>query len=70
MKLVGDNLRKLRKQFKLTQQELSDRVNVSRETISRIENNRTNPTTEIVYLICDKLGVSVSRLMSDSRETG
>ncbi|NYC93557.1 putative transcriptional regulator [Clostridium acetobutylicum] len=41
---MKNNIRKLREQFGLTQQELAERVSVSRQTIISLENERYNPS--------------------------
>lgn len=49
-------LRKLRKQLKLSQAKLADRLNVKREFISRIESGRQNITLETLYKIAEATG--------------
>ena len=68
MKLIGDNLRKLRKSFGLTQKEFGEKTRTSRETINRIENNKLNPTTELIYQICHCMDVEVGRVLSEPKE--
>ncbi len=46
-------LRKLRKQLKLSQQKLAEKMHVEREYISRIESGRQNVTMETLYRIAE-----------------
>ena len=43
MALIGSNLRHLRNERKLSQQELADLVGIGRTTIANIEANLANP---------------------------
>jgi transcriptional regulator with XRE-family HTH domain len=59
------NLRRLRLERKLSQQELGDRLGVSRVYISQLENGAIqSPSTETAQKIADALGVSASALTS------
>ena len=40
----------------MTQQELADRVGVTRQTINVIEANKYSPSLEVAFLIADSLG--------------
>ncbi|MCW8965984.1 MAG: helix-turn-helix transcriptional regulator [Candidatus Pacearchaeota archaeon] len=46
---------KLRKSLKMTQQELADVVEVSRQTIISLEQGRYNPSLELAYRITKAL---------------
>jgi HTH-type transcriptional regulator / antitoxin HipB len=46
-------LRKLRKDLKLSQQKLADKMNVEREFISRIESGRQNITLETLHRVAE-----------------
>lgn len=60
-KSVPSRLKTLRKEHGLTQQELADKLNLSRDTISSYENNRTLPI-ENATLIADLYNVSLDYL--------
>ncbi|MGF3112063.1 helix-turn-helix transcriptional regulator [Facklamia sp. P9177] len=49
---LKNNLKGLRKELKLTQEELANMVGVSRNTISSIETGQYNPTAKLAYLLC------------------
>ena len=65
MTQVGTRLRDLRKQNGLTQQELADRVGVSRQTINAIEKGDYNPTINLCIAICKVLGKTLDELFWD-----
>ena len=50
----------------LSQQELADRVGVSRQTISAIEKGDYNPTINLCIAICIELGKTLDELFWES----
>ncbi len=56
---IGENLQRIRTERKLTQKELSEKMNISRSYLSDIENNRKNPSSKTLQLFAHKLGVSM-----------
>ena len=70
MNLIGDNLRKLRKQRKMSQQALADKLEtlaiyICRGSISRIEDKQRTVTDIELYGLAKVLGVSISELFPD-----
>ena len=57
-----NNLEKLRKKTGITQQELSERVEVSRKSINAIENGIYVPSTVLALKISRTLGCKVEDL--------
>lgn len=57
---VGDGIRHLRKQKKMTQEELGEMIGVQKAQISKLENNAGNITLETVLRVFSALGVDVS----------
>ena len=49
--MLGNNILKLRKQLGFSQEELSEKVNVTRQTISNWELNETQPNPEQLVLV-------------------
>jgi len=62
-KKLGENLRRLRLKKKLSQGDLSKKLNVNRAYISNIENGRMNPTLSTLEKIAGALGISSSELL-------
>ncbi len=61
-KKLLNNLEKLRKSAGLTQQELSERANVSRKSINAVENGIYVPSTVLALKIAESLGCKVEDL--------
>lgn len=58
----GNKIRTLRTQQHLTQQELADAVNVTRQTINAIENNKYDPTLSLAFALARQLQTTVDHL--------
>ena len=65
---VGKNIAKLRKEKKLTQEELAKKINVSPKTISSYENNHNLPNIEILISLSQELGVSINDILGVNEE--
>ena len=61
--MLQENIRKLRKERGLTQEELAIRVNVVRQTVSKWEKGLSVPDADMLQQIAEVLEVSVSRLL-------
>ena len=59
---MRNSLRLERAKLKITQQELADRLHVSRQTINSIETNRYVPSTLLALKIAKELKMSVEKL--------
>ena len=55
---IKDRIKKIRKEFDLTQQEFADRLGVKRGAIANYEIGRNEPTNAIVSLICREFNVN------------
>ena len=60
----GQQIKKVRTDHKLTQEEMANKLNVSRQTISSWENNRNLPDLELVVQIAEKFNLSVDELLT------
>lgn len=54
----------------ITQQELADRVGVTRQTILSIERGKYNPSVGLALRLAETFGVPVEQLFELVRETG
>lgn len=59
----GAQIKKLRTSRKLTQEQIAQKLNVSRQTISSWENNRNLPDLEMVVLIAQIFNISLDNLI-------
>jgi transcriptional regulator with XRE-family HTH domain len=57
-KLVGRNVKRIRQDRGLTQEELAERSGFSQQYISGLEQGRRNPTIVSIYELANALGVS------------
>ena len=62
-KIIGENVRALRKIKKLTQLQLANRCSVNREQISRIENARRDYMHSTLLEVCEALGITIFEIM-------
>jgi putative transcriptional regulator len=66
---IDNDLRTLRFQAgEMTQQELADRVGVTRQTINAIEGNKYSPSLEVAFRIARVLGVPLERVFTYDTE--
>lgn len=62
-KSLTNNIRKLRFNLsEMTQQELADKLGVSRQTINAIEANKYSPTLELAFRISEVFKVSLEEV--------
>ena len=61
-KIIGENLATLRKNKKMTQLELAERLGYSDKAISKWENGDTLPDIEILYQLCRFYGFTLDYL--------
>ncbi len=64
--ILGDNLRKFRKENKITLVRLAEVLNTSHSTLSAYESGKTCILTSFLYTICKKYGVSADYLIGRS----
>lgn len=62
--MLGEELRKAREAADLTQEKLSFAAELDRSYISLLENDKKSPTVDVLFRICDALGVSPSDLLA------
>ena len=55
----NEQIKRLRKESNLTQEEMAKKLNVTRQAISNWENNRNPPDFEMIILIAKTFGVSL-----------
>ena len=59
----NEQIKRLRKENNLTQEEMAKKLNVTRQAISNWENNRNLPDFEMIILIAKTFGVSLDELI-------
>ena len=66
--MLGEKIRKLRKDNKISQEALAEKLGVSRQSISLWENDQTMPSMESIVAIANVFGVSTDDLLKDNEE--
>lgn len=66
--MIGDKIKSLRKEKGLTQQQLADKLNISRNSLINYENNRRTPSIRKIKKIAEVLGVSYSEIIFDNEK--
>lgn len=62
-KVIGERIKELRLENKLSQSKLGDLLLVSQDTISLWENNKALPTAEYIISICKIFEISADYLL-------
>ena len=57
---MKNNIKELRKNRKLRQEDLAEKLGVTRQTIIAIENDKYDPTLELAMKMSEFFGVSVN----------
>ncbi len=59
---MKNNIEKLRGEMNLTQEEFAKAIQVSRQTVSSIENLRYNPSLDLAFTIAKFFGKSIEEV--------
>lgn len=65
---VSEVLRNLRERNHLTQDQMADRVMVTRQAVSRWENGETQPNTDTLKILSREFNVSINTLLGSPRQ--
>jgi len=63
---VGEKIQRYRKEFRMSQEELGQKLCVSRQTISQWEKDQTVPTIDNLMRLSDLFGISVDELLNSN----
>ena len=63
--MLGENILKLRKKNGLSQEQLGEKINVTRQTISNWELGETAPNPEQLKLLSKSLNISIDELLDN-----
>lgn len=66
--MLADNIKIIRRNKGYSQEELAEKIHVTRQTISKWENGQSVPTADLLKAMAEILGVSVSELMDGNAE--
>ena len=65
---IGEKIAKLRTDANISQEQLAEKIEVSRQSVSKWEMNLAMPQIDKVLLLCDLFGVSTEELLRDKME--
>ena len=61
--MFGEQLRKARESAQLSQEKLAFEAELDRTYISHLENDKKSPTLDVIFRLCDALGIKASVLI-------
>ena len=64
----GQNLKRIRKDMKLTQQEMADKIGISQSYYADIERDRKNISLRVILNLASGIDISVTKLINDEIE--
>ena len=64
---IGESLRYIRKQNNFTQKEVSEYLNIARQTYTNYENNERCPDLSIIYALACKYKILIDQLLNYGR---
>ena len=59
---LSNSLRELREKRGITQQELADKVGVTRQTVIAIEGNKYSPSLEVAFMVAQALRARIEEV--------
>ena len=65
---LGEKLKEIRKKFGLSQEQLADIMNVSRQAITKWENDTGIPDTSNLQILAQTFGITIDYLLSNENE--
>lgn len=61
---IGKNMQQIRKSFGYTQEKLAELIEVSTRYVSEIEQDRVNPSYEVIVRFCNVFGIGLDDIFS------
>lgn len=63
--ILGNNIRAERMRKRLSQMALAEMIDISKDSMQKIENSNQTPSAFILYDIANALGISIEELFKD-----
>ena len=67
---IAKNIKKFRKESEMTQQELAEKLNVTRQAVSNWENGKTQPDIDMLQNIAGELQITIEELIYGQKISG
>ena len=68
MNNLGERLLELRKDKRLSQEEVAEKLNVTRQTVSKWETNQSMPDFDKIVPLCELYGITPNELFISSEK--
>ena len=68
MATIGEKIFRLRRQHGISQEELADKINVTRQAVSKWETGSTVANSENITALCKLFNVSADYFLDDGKE--
>ena len=65
---INEKIYSLRKSSNLSQEELADKLNVSRQTVSKWELGVSSPDFDKILPLCEVFGITTEELLKDQKK--
>ena len=66
--VIGKKIAELRKKYNYTQEQLAEKIGVTRQTLSNWESNITSPDLNQASLLCNELKININDLLDNNLE--
>lgn len=66
--MIGKNIRKFRREKSMTQEQLAEKLNVTRQAVSNWENEKTQPDVDTLQLIAEQFDITMEDLIYEASE--
>lgn len=66
--VIGEKIAELRKKYNYTQENLAEKIGVTRQTLSNWESNITSPDLNQASLLCKELKIKINDLVDNELE--
>ena len=65
--MIGENIQRFRREAHLSQEELAEKISVSRQTVAKWENGTTVPDIHACMVMADVFGISLDTLAFEKK---
>ena len=65
---IGEKIKKIRKDMKISQSDMSKTLGINRNQLSRIENNHSEISAKNIETLCTKYNISINELLDLNNE--
>ena len=66
---IGENIKRLRKEFNMTQKDLAEKLTVSISNVTKYERGQLEPNLSIIYKLCKLFRISADELLNSDTKT-